>query len=196
LQRVEGLPDWAKQNRYAISAVPAQDFPSLNAAENEKRVRLMIRAMLEDRFHLQLHTETRQEQVLALEVAKGGFRFKEVNPPMPTENEGQVGAAIGDDGGRIGGNKSTISGLAKTLSIFFERPMIDRTGLKGYYDFRVSWMAPESLDGQPPAPTLGAEGFALLIKVLKDQFGLQVRKATGPVKYWVVDHIEPPTGNH
>jgi uncharacterized protein (TIGR03435 family) len=194
-QRIEGLPDWAKRNLYAISAVPAQDFAAFNAAENEKQVRLMLRAMLEDRFHLQMHIETRQEEVLCLEVGKGGFRFKEVDPPMPSEKEGQIGVALSNNGGRIRGNKSTISGLADTLSIFLERPMIDRTGLKGYYDFAVSWTAPEGLDGQPPTAGLGPDGMALLITALKDQFGLQVRKSTGPVKYWVVDHIEPPTGN-
>jgi uncharacterized protein (TIGR03435 family) len=56
--------------------------------------------MPEGRFHLQLHTDIRQEQVFILETAKSGVRFEEVQPP---EKKGQAGAAIGDDGDRLKG---------------------------------------------------------------------------------------------
>jgi uncharacterized protein (TIGR03435 family) len=193
--RLVGLPDWARSRGFAVSAKPAPDFPALPPAENLEQVRVMMRAMLEDRFHLQLHTEMRQGQVFNLEVARGGFKFKEVDPPVPPAREGPVGAAMGDDGGRMIGNKSTMPGLAKALVIFLKQPVIDQTGLKGYYDFDVKWNAPESPDGQRPGPRLGAEGIGLLLTTLEDQFGLRMTKAAGPVKYWVVDHVEPPTEN-
>ena len=70
-----------------------------------------------------------------------------------------------------------------------------RTGLKGYYDFDVQWSAPKTLDGQRPAPQFGAEGAGLLISTLQELFGLRLTNATGPVEYWVVDHVEPPADN-
>jgi uncharacterized protein (TIGR03435 family) len=155
----------------------------------------MLRAMLADRFHLQLHTEIRQERVLDLEVAKGGVRIKEVDPPVPPAKEGRVNAAMGDSGGRMIAEKGTMTGLASVLTLFLKRLVVDRTGLKGYYDFDVKWSAPETLDGQRPAPQFGAEGSALLISTLQDQFGLRLTNATGPVEYWVVDHVELPTDN-
>ncbi len=193
--RLVGLPDWAKARAFSVSAKPATDSPAPPPAENREQVRLMLRAMLEDRFHLQLRVETRQERAYNLVVAKGGFKFKEVNPPVPPEKEGFVNAAMGDNGGRIIGKKSTMSGMAKMLVIFLKRPVTDRTGLKGYYDFDVKWNAPESPDRQPPAQTFGAAAGGLLISTLQDQFGLRVSNAAGPVKYWVVDHVEPPTEN-
>jgi uncharacterized protein (TIGR03435 family) len=163
-------------------------------AENREQVRLMMRAMLADRFHLQLHIETRQEPIFNLEIAKGGVRIKEVDAPVPPAKEGNVGAAMGNDGGRMIGNKSTMAGLARALTIFLKRPVVDQTGLKGYYDFDVKWSAPETPDGRPSSG-FGAEGSGLLISNLQNQFGLHVTKITGPVEYWVVDHVEPPTGN-
>ncbi len=192
---LEGLPKWAQEESYAVAAKPAEGFPLLPPAENREQVRRMLRAMLEDRFHLKVHRETREEPVLNLEVEKGGLKIREVDPPVPPQKEGLVGAAAGNSGGRMIGKKSTMRGIANALTIFLKRPVNDKTGLTGYYDFDVKWSALESLDGQPPSPGLGADGTGLLISMLQKEFGLRLTKTNGPVEYWVVDHVEPPTGN-
>jgi len=193
--RLAGMPDWAKNRSFSVSAKPAEGFPALPTAENREQVRLMVRAMLEDRFQLKLHTEIRQERVYTLEVAKGGFKFQNVEAPAPPDKEGPVNAAMGDSGGRIIAKKGTMAGMARMLVIFLKRPVIDATGLQGYYDFDVSWKAPPSPDGQRPDEGYGATGGGLLISTLQERFGLRLTSATGPVKYWVVDHAEPPTEN-
>lgn len=193
--RLVGLPDWGRRQGFAVSAKPSPNFPVLSASENREQVRRMMHTMLEDRFHLQLHTETRKGQVFNLELAKGSFKFKEVDPPVPPATEGPVGAAMGDSSGHMIGNKSTMSGLAKALVIFLKQPVIDQTGLKGYYDFNVRWNAPERPDGLASGPGLGAEGIGLLLSALQDHFGLRMTKSVGPVKYWVVDYVEPPSEN-
>lgn len=190
-----GLPNWANNQSYAVAAKPSEDFPTLPPAQNIEQVRLMLRAMLADRFHLQLHAETRREPVFNLEIAKGGIKIKEVDPPVPPAKEGYVGSAGDDRGGRLIGQKSTMAGLAIALNLFLQRPLIDQTGLKGYYDFDVKWTAPPAPDRQPSAPGLGADGAALVISVLQEKFGLRVTKTTASLEYWVVDHIEQPTEN-
>ena len=190
-----GLPKWALYQDFSVSAKPTQGFPALPPDENREQVRLMMRAMLAERFHLQLHTETRQERVFLLEVAKGGVKLKEVEPPVPPAKEGVVNAAMGDDGGRIIGKQSTMAGFARMLPIFLKRPVVEQTGLKGYYDFDVKWTAPEQPDGQRTGSGFGAIGVGLLISTLQDQFGLHLRTTTGPVEYWVVDRVEQPTDN-
>jgi uncharacterized protein (TIGR03435 family) len=190
--RLVGLPKWAQDRSFAVAAKPAAGSPAMAPAENREKVRAMLRAMLEDRFHLQLHTEDRQERILSLEVAKGGIKVQEVDVPVPPVKEGPVGAAVGDDGGRMIGRKSTMAGVAKALVIFMKRPVVDNTGLKGYYDFDLKWTAPE---GTEVGPRLGPDGIGLLRSALEDQLGLRIRTVTGPVKYWVVDHVEPPTEN-
>ncbi len=189
-----GLPNWAKNTSYSVSAKPGEDFPTLGQRENQEQVRLMMRKMLADRFHLRLHTEARQERIYGLERAKGGMRIQEVAAPVPPAKEGYVNAAMGDKDGRMIGNKSTMAGMAMALAVFLKQPVVDQTGLKGYYDFDVRWKAEEALEGQSSGG-LGTEGLGLLISNLQSQFGLQVRKTTGPVTYWVVDNVEPPTEN-
>lgn len=193
--RLVGLPDWAKSRGFSVSAKPAQGFPALPPAENREQVRLMLRAMLEERFQLKLHTEIRQERVYSLAVAKGGFKFQNVEAPVPPDKEGPVNAAMGDSGGRIIAKKGTMAGMARMLVVFLKRPVIDATGLDGYYDFDVNWKAPPSPDGQRPAESYGADGGGLLISTLQERFGLRLTSGTGPVKYWVADHVEPPTDN-
>ena len=195
-EQVGGLPNWAKNQVYTVAAKPAPGFPELPPAENNEQVRLMMRAMLADRFHLQLHTETRQRPIFKLEVAKGGIKIKEVDPPVFPAKEAPVGAAMQNDGGiRMVANKSTMAGLARALAIVMDRPVVDETGLKGYYDFDVRWSGPEAAGQAPDTQFGGAELIGLLISNLQNQFGLHLASATGPVEYWVVDHVEPPTDN-
>jgi uncharacterized protein (TIGR03435 family) len=192
-RQVVGLPNWAESQFFAVAAKPAEGFPALPPGESREQVRLMVRAMLADRFHLQLHTDTRKEPIYNLEVAKGGIKIKEVDPPVRPAKEGHVRAAYGDDGGRMIGNKSTMAGMVDNLTVMLQRTVIDQTGLKGYYDFDVRWSAPDA--PARAATGFGAEGIALVFSMLPEKFGLRLTSATGPVEYWVVDHIKRPTDN-
>ena len=161
-----GLPNWAKNASYSVSAKPGEDFPALGQRENQEQVRLMMRKMLEDRFHLRLHTEVRQERVYGLEVAKGGMRLQEVAGPVPPAKEGRVSAAMGDRDGRMIGNKSTMTGMVMSLAVFLKQPVVDQTGLKGYYDFDVRWKAEEPLEGQSRGGW-GVRGWGCLFPICK-----------------------------
>ena len=193
-RQLVGLPKWAKQRSFAVAAKAAQGSPVLPPSENREQVRLMLRAILAERFHLRLHTEIRKERVLNLTVVKSGLKIPEVDPPVPPAKEGFVNAAMSDRGGRMIGIKSTMAGLAMALVIFLKKPVYDQTGLKGYYDFDVRWSALDPMDTQTPGG-FGAEGAGLLISTLRNQFGLDLSSAGGEVEYWVVDRVEPPTEN-
>lgn len=116
---------------------------------------------------------------------------------MPPAKEGNVGAATqANGGGHIVGSKSTMSGMARALALLVKRPVIDQTGLTGYYDFDVRWNGLDAPDGQLHYTEFGsAEFVGLLVSTLQSQFGLRLVSTTGPVEYWVVDHVEPPTEN-
>jgi uncharacterized protein (TIGR03435 family) len=193
--QLSGLPDWAKNRSWSVSAKPAEGFPLLPPAENRERVRLMMRAMLADRFHLRMHSETRQEPVFELVPGKGGIKVKEVDAPKEPEQEGYVNAALGDDGGRMIAEKAGMGRLGLMLAIWLKRPVIDKTGLTGYYSYDITWKAADRADGSRPASSLGADGIALLMSTVQDRIGVQVKKTAGPVEYWVVDHVEAPSGN-
>jgi uncharacterized protein (TIGR03435 family) len=182
---------------YSIAAKPADGFTVPPPAQYREQLRLMMRAMLADRFHLRLHTENRPESIFKLEIAKGGMKLKEVEPPVPPEPTGNVNAVTRPDGGiRMIAKKSTMERLAVSLDLLTGKPVVDETGLTGYYDFDVTWKGPVLPDGQAPETRFGgAELVGLLISNLQSQFGLSLASATGPVEYWVVDHVDPPTEN-
>jgi uncharacterized protein (TIGR03435 family) len=189
--RLLGLPAWST-TRYAISATAGDGFPRLAPEDNKRQVQLMVRALLADRFRLQLHEETRQQDVLTMSVGKGGLRLKEVPAPVPPEMPGRVGLAMGDDGGRMIGNKVTLTSVARSFGVLARQEVLDETGSTGYYDFDLKWSAPPAVNEPPPGPRLGPAGLALFMTTLKDEFGLEFSSARGPVMYWIVDHVEQP----
>jgi uncharacterized protein (TIGR03435 family) len=193
--QLTGLPGWAQAQAFDVAAKPADGFPVLTPATNLEQVRLMMRAMLADRFHLQMHTKALQKKIIYLEIGKSGIKVKRVDPPVPPATEGNVSAAMSDKGGRIVGTKSTMAGLAKVLSLFFKQPVVDGTGVRGYYDFDIKWSAPEGVGEQTSASGFGAEGGALLVSMLQNQFGLRLRNAVDSMECWIVDHVELPTEN-
>jgi len=113
---------------------------------------------------------------------------------VPPAAEGPANGGVGDTGGRIIGTKSTLPGLALALSIFLRQQVVDDTGVTGFYDFDVRWSAPAGLQDRASSG-LGAEGLGLLISAAENHFGLQLVRAVGPVKYWVVEHVERPSQN-
>jgi uncharacterized protein (TIGR03435 family) len=168
--QIVGLPNWAENTSYSIAAKAGEDFSAATPEDNLEQVRLMMRALLADRFHLQIHSETQNQKGLLLEVAKGGLKIKEVSAPTPPSKEGLVGAAARKyGGGRIVGTKATMAGLARCLTNCLRQPVIDHTGLKGYYDFDLTWTG----EGQDTSASFGAFDFvAGAISTLRDAVGL------------------------
>jgi len=191
---LEGVPRWAREQPFSVAAQPGEGFPELPPAQNREAVRLMVRAMLAERFQLKIHPETREGRILRLEVEPGGLRLKEVEAPAPPAKPGLVGAAMSDRSGRIVGRKSTMAGLAVALSVFAAHPVQDQTGLRGYYDLDLRWSNPDAEEGAV-AQGLGSAGLGLLISNLQSQLGLRLKSARGPIQYWVVDRVERPTEN-
>ncbi|MEO5924977.1 MAG: TIGR03435 family protein [Bryobacteraceae bacterium] len=190
-----GIPEWAKRTAYLIEAKAGADLPALSPAENETQIKLMLREMLADRFKLRIHTETRQESLLNMTVDKGGLKVSEVAAPVPPETAGDVSVAMRDDRGGISGKKVTMARLATTVSLYLKQDVIDQTGLTGYYDLAIRWTAHKVEGAPPPSVTLGQDGIAMFYSALREELGLRFIPGKGPVQYWVIDSIEPPTEN-
>ncbi len=81
--------------------------------------------------------------------------------------------------------------LTETLAGQFGRPVLDKTGLTGKYDFKLSyldrWPRDRADDDTNPVPTLDV--------AIQDQLGLKVESGKGPIRVLVVDHIEAPSAN-
>ena len=194
--QISGAPDWVKSERYDI-ATKAEGDPQVD------ELRAMLQRLLEDRFQLQHHWDTREATVYDLVVSKPG-RLKESEPgdcPSILSPSGSQPGAPPDDApcgalrnspGRTKGYKLTAADLAGSLSFFLGRLVRDKTALTGKYDIDLRW-TPESLQMQSPAPAEPAG--PSIFTAIQEQLGLKLKSAQGPVKTLVVDRVEKPSGN-
>jgi uncharacterized protein (TIGR03435 family) len=143
---------------------------------------LMLRTLLEDRFHLAVHHESRDMSGYALLVAKGGFKLQ------PSADTGE-GVTSGGNQGRLWtfrARRIPISALAYELADSMGGVVVDMTGLDGVYDFQLRWASDDmsnSADSDPnPAPSI--------FTALQDTLGLTLQRQKVPVDTIVVDRLD------
>ena len=86
-----------------------------------------------------------------------------------------------------------IAGFLKNPFTGVDRPVVDRTGLTGTFDFSLEW-SPEPDAARPPGSQSEDTGPAFL-EALQEQLGLKLNPTTGPVDVLVIDHVEGPSAN-
>ena len=148
---------------------------------------LMLRSLLEDRFKLTVHHESREMPGYALIVAKGGFKLKPSDPGEPSTSGGDQGHVW-----TFRARKIEMSTLAYELADSLGDVVVDRTGLQGVYDFQLRWA---SDDMSSPADS-DANSAPSIFTALQDTLGLTLQRQKVPVDVIVVDHVERvPTEN-
>jgi uncharacterized protein (TIGR03435 family) len=169
-------PSWLATARFDIQAKPPAVHP-------KEYLRPMLKNLLEERFKLAAHYETRTISAYALMIGKDGLKIKEVEP-----GEGKTNTS----GSRFVGTKVTMNRLAQFLSRMLDRPVIDKTGSQGVFDIdlRYAW---EELTATAPKQSSSAPS---IFTALQDQLGLKLQLEKLPVEVVVIDHIERlPTEN-
>ncbi len=209
--QIVGGPAWANTERYDVIA-KAEGDPGFDAASGQPlRLIAMLKQLLEDRFQVKVHTEMREVQMYALVLANKGGKFgptlKEstadcynpANPPpqgTPPDPARQCGirGAVGDftvTGITMG---QAVQALASYPSV--GRPVVDRTGLTGRFDWRLQW-TPMFLNGAtadaPPVANPAADSGPNLFTALTEQVGLKLQSEKGQVEFVVIDRAERPT---
>lgn len=207
------LPHWLMEERFDIEA-RAMGNPT------KDQMRLMMRALLADRFKLAMHNGTREVAVAALTAVRDGrlgpgLRPHPVDsscpldaaPPSLTKPVGLIDGFPTLCGGllmlppsvpgrvRAGARNVTMPFLANALSgvAMLERPIVDHTGLAGNFDFALEW-TPEIRSPVDPSVQLDVTG-PTFERALRDQLGLKVVSQRGPVPVFVLDHVERPSEN-
>ena len=179
-------PSWMESERFTVNArVPAGTTP--------EQLRLMQQSLLEERFKLTYHHEEKEMPRCELLVAKGGPRLKpSVGEPTATDGR-EPGATITPDG-RVSARYSDLSmaELAGILSKQVHLPVTDATGLRGKFDFTLSWV----MDRGEPSGAPDADSGPTIFSALQVQLGLKLEQKKGPVDRLVIDHADKvPTGN-
>lgn len=202
-------PDWIASARYDIAAV-------IPAGATQEELKLMLQGMLEDRFKLKSHRETREFAAYNLVLAKGGLKLRETMAtdacaigarpagkacPQGVEYANGIAESSSDrgtiltapprDGG--GGIQTglgvTLADLAKSLQVTLRGSVvIDKTGLDGRYDFRYQFSPVDvGAAGEFSAPSL--------FTAIEKDLGLKLEPTKTKLDCIVIDHIEPPSEN-
>lgn len=192
-ERIVGAPSWIEQDRFDVAARAPADTP-------DSQLRPMLRTLLGERFRLVAHTEMRDYPVYALVVARAPQGLGP-NLKASTICEPQLSAVrpctviTGSDGkgAYITGGARTIGALVDVLQRpdlqgLVDRPVVDRTGLTGTYDFDLRFAVAGLGAVSPDAPNLPS-----IFTAIQEQLGLKLEGARGPVEVLVIDALERPT---
>jgi uncharacterized protein (TIGR03435 family) len=232
--QIVGGPAWLAVDRFDVQASPPADFqpkpvkPCFVADCPETPVQIMMQGLLADRFQLKVHRETRELPAYDLTIAKNGFKLKEVPEPSPTS----PGAAppplppppppgtappttaaamptpppgvgmIFPFGFALGGVE--FHALVGRLEDVLSRPVIDKTGIKGFYDFKLVYSReglPNNGPAPPPIATDRGPGLNAsdprpsIFTALQEEFGLKLESSKGPVEVLVINSVSKPNEN-
>jgi uncharacterized protein (TIGR03435 family) len=170
----------------------------------------MLQALLEDRFKLKLHRETREVPVYALTLEQGGSRLKPfaegscipmpLKVPLPELAPGQqyCNVKVGIQPPVVDAQGSTLTEFSHLLDLVLDRPVIDKTGRSEKFDIHLEFApdaaTPRFLAGgdlaTPAGAPVGASGASIFSAL--QQLGLKLEPTRGPREFLVIDHVERP----
>jgi bla regulator protein blaR1 len=192
-------PGWIGSDRFDIIATvdrskPGADEPAdptklttaqLSNMQNQMRPRLA--ALLAERFGLKVHREMREQPIYELVVTKGGPKIEAV-----TGNFGGLHIARN----QFVGEGATVDMLSTALANQVERPVVDRTGLVGSFNFKLNWTPPDAAtpNGPDPLSTPDQTGPSIFTAV-REQLGLELKATKGLAEVLIIDHVERPSAN-
>jgi uncharacterized protein (TIGR03435 family) len=179
--QIVGAPDWVKNAQYDIEGTT--DTPG---EPNLHQQQEMLQKLLADRFQLKFHHEQRELPVYTIQIAKGGPKLTPAAHPDAQPDQDGSGHGTEADLGFI---SFSMPDLAMGLQFFVhDRPIIDRTGLPGSYDFKLRYTYDEANTTDPNAPPG-------LFTAIQEQLGLKLEPVKAPIDVFVIDHVERPSAN-
>jgi uncharacterized protein (TIGR03435 family) len=189
-EQIAGAPDWIDTDTYDMNA--KAERPS-----STEELHFMLQNLLVDRFKLRFHREKKEMPVYALSVEKSG-------PKMETHQATSAGDPWIDQTltqvvrMNMTAKFVPMDYFAWRLGLLLDRPVIDRTNLKGGYDFVLNFTR-ELPPGIPEGAKLNGEPIDTsgpnIFEALRQQLGLKLEAQKGPVETMVIDHVEKPVEN-
>jgi len=189
-KQIAGGPDWAANQKYDVTGLPqAPGIPSI------VQLRGMIRQLLTDRFKLTFHREPRDMPVYAIIVGPNGHKLTK-NDNNPNGLPGLIFRGLGV----LPVTNATMGDFAGVLqSAVLDRPVLDKTGLTGKWDFQIRWTPDESqfvsLGARVPPPTNDPNAPPGIFTAFTEQLGLKLDPTRGSVEVIVIDKVEKPSEN-
>lgn len=190
--QISGAPGWIDAERYDIEGKgngPEVSEADLIKMTDEQRNQFQqqmlgkLRALLADRFQLKIHQETKELPVYALVISKSGLKIvKKADNFTPQSGLSLRRNAEGKT--ELKGTDAPMGFLTEELSKQVGRRVIDKTELKGNFDFQMTF-APDLADSDGPS----------IFTAVEQQLGLKLEPQRGPVELLVIDRVERPSAN-
>jgi len=182
--QVTGAPSLLKgdNTRYDVVAKAEEEKPT------QAEFRRMLQSLLADRFRLAIHRESREMPVYALVVAKGGPKFKESAPDADEKRHTEL---TGRNYVVTMPNATMTDVVNAVTDSILDRPVVDRTGLAGTYNIRLTY-SPETSAHREQGPDLSDID---VFSALQRQLGLKLVPEKALVDVVVIDHAEKPSPN-
>ena len=188
-REISGGPPWLESDHFDIAAVTPGD---VRPTHDEQMA--MLRSLLTDRFKLTFHRESKDFSIYELTVAKGGPKLK-ASSAAP-DDPPQLISTVYPHRMLMPARNATMGDFVSVLRrAILDRPVVDKTGLAGRYDWDLEWAPDETqFGGAITAPPEDAPS-APLFSAIQEQLGLKLTATRGPLQALVVDNAEPPTPN-
>ncbi len=194
---ISGGPAWIDSEHYDIVALtPGETRPS-----REEQM-AMLRNLLTDRFALNFHRESKEFSIYTLELAKDGPKYGSASAPglkqstaAPTDPPALI-STVYPDHMQLPARNATMGEFAELLQrAVLDRPVVDKTGLTGRFDFDLTWAPDETqFGGEVPVAPPDTQA-APFFTAIQQQLGLRLEATRGPVEALVVDKAEQPSSN-
>jgi bla regulator protein BlaR1 len=197
--RIVNYPPWAETERFDVTAT--------YNPEQQKQVRPMLQTLLEERFSLRVHRETRDMPVYELVKARADGQLGPRIRPSTADCISKAGerslcTLLIQEGRFRGIGTGWGNGEVLSLNIgVWDRPIIDKTGLTGAFDIDLEW-TPDPAQARDDAGARRAAAVAAtpgertsIFTALQEQLGLRLQPARAPLEVLVVDRLERPTAD-
>ena len=174
---IEG-PGYAKDlNNYRFNIEAKTGLRAGTTQVLSASIRPMVKQLLADRFKVTVRIEPRDSRYYVLTQGRKGPTFK----PVPDADTRVLVTRIITGPGRVVFTDATLTSLANTMAGFLQEPILNETGLTGYYNYTWQWILD---DGEEITPVQAMENL-----------GLKLEERRGPVDFLVIDTAQMPTPN-
>lgn len=187
-REIEGAPAWTNTDKWDIQAKPdIQGMPS------STQLKEMVQKLLAERFGLRLHEERREMAAYVMTVGKDGPKLTKSGNAT-----GLGGFTMGPLGVMHAGGTSMNDFAHVLQGDILDRPVVDKTGLQGRWDFTLKWLPDDTefAGMKVPRPAADdADPLPPLFTAIQEQLGLKLESEKADVPVLIIDHVAHPSPN-
>jgi len=199
--QMSGGEDWMTSDRWNIEATSegVTAVPDWTPPNIPEVMAIRLRSLLEDRFLLKVHRETKIQQAYGLTVGRNGSKLVPADAGAAAPDTQRPGSFRAGPGIVIGA-AVTMDQIVAYLDKLMDRPVIDKTGLTGHFDFKLQFATestPRALATPASAsgPEMQPSGDPSIFTAIQEQLGLKLDASREPAQILVIDSAQKPSKN-